>query len=75
MPTDDEAARKARADQLHAQIEAAKRKGASPVAPGQVPAPASASEPPASPPQPESPREFTEWRIREQRAFRKRSPP
>jgi hypothetical protein len=68
MPTDDEAARKARADRLHAQIEASKEKDATRGIPEELPVPASTSEqtPPVSPP-PESPRDFVHRRMREVR--------
>jgi hypothetical protein len=66
VPTDDEVARKARADRLHAQIEACKEGDAPCDTPGQASVPASTSEqtPPLSTP-PESPRDFVNRRMRE----------
>ena len=55
MPIDDEAARKARAERLRADIKARKSGASDPAKPADQPAPG------------ESPREFIERRMREQR--------
>ena len=60
MATDDEAARKARADRLRAQIEAAKKKATAEGTPTENPE--DASSPPA-----ENPRDFVHRRMRELR--------
>jgi hypothetical protein len=71
MPTDDEAARKARADRLHAQIESYKEKNASSDA--AAPAPESEGEQtPAPTPPAESPRDFVHRRMRELKKKKKK---
>jgi hypothetical protein len=66
MPTDDEAARKARADRLHAQIESCKTQAKGKEEPTQG-TEGSSAEPPAG----ESPRDFVHRRMRE---LRKKNP-
>jgi hypothetical protein len=62
MPTDDEAARKARAERLRAQVNAAKRRRAD-----QAPETAAPEQPADKPGEGESPREFVHRRMRELR--------